>query len=75
MRADPVPEGARLDVRAERAMMCADANGSVHADVLEMQRRMSRIVFQEVEVLVRNRLDRGRQRFVAPPKCGGGAMV
>jgi hypothetical protein len=51
MRADPEPEIAAVHVHGERSITLADPNGPVTSDLLELQRRMAWIAFEQCDLL------------------------
>ena len=53
MRPDPPPEHAVINVHAERPIVIADTHRPEATDCLEMERRVTRIRFQTLELLVR----------------------
>lgn len=52
MRADPEPQQAIIDFDRERPVAQADPDAAIAANALKMQGRVSRIAFQQREVLV-----------------------
>ncbi len=57
MRTDPDPKNPFFDFLSECTIVASNANGPVSAGLLQAQTRMSRVQFQEVEVLARESLN------------------
>lgn len=74
MAADPEPVIPVCRGQRDRPMVNADPHRPDFADALEAQGRMSRIMFQQLEILVCQRPDFSRQRMVVLPIAGGCAV-
>ena len=53
MRPDPEPDDTVIGINTQRAIVLIDARAPVAADLLEMQRMMPVILFEELEAPVR----------------------
>jgi hypothetical protein len=65
---DPKPQNAVGHISTKGAVGYADADRYELSDVLEMKRRMRRILFEKFEILLGELLDVVRQRFETCPK-------
>ncbi len=72
--ADPEPQDAVVNFHAQCPVGQPDAGGSEAANLLEVQRRVLRIAFQESEILIGKFLDRLGEDVVAGPKFGRGGV-
>jgi len=75
MRADPAPKNAAVDILAESAIAAAYAHGPVASRLLQVQRRMTRIAFQQLVVLTGETLDFFRKLAEAIPEVGAGEVL
>ena len=74
VRADPEPQEPVRGIHCEGTVVNTDTRRMKAPDALEMQRRMSRVCLQQLELLVRESLGGGRQQIVARPETGRGVM-
>jgi len=74
VRPDPEPQKPIRCIHREGAVVGTDAGGVKPADALEVQGGMPRIRLEELELLVRERPDIGRQGVVTRPEAGRGMM-
>lgn len=72
--ADPEPQDSAFDINAEGAMVKADAARPKPAHALELQRRVTRIIFEKAVLLIRQALDRRSQVPETSPKLRGGEV-
>jgi hypothetical protein len=66
--ANPEPEVALIHLDGQRTMAQTDAHRPVTSDLLELQRRMTRITFQKFIIGIGKLANRRRQRLVGDPE-------
>ena len=72
VRADPDPVDSLFDFRPQGSIMIANADGPKLADALEMQGRMTRVRFEESEILVGQGANFPGQRLIQRPEARRG---
>jgi len=75
VRPNPEPQESARDLHHKCAMVQSDSRGPQLIQFLELQLRMPRVVFEELERLVRRSLNPEWETPVAHPEGRGGAMV
>jgi hypothetical protein len=68
MGPDPKPQDPVGGLDANSAIMDADSGRPIAPDFLEVERRVFRVLFEELEGAVRKLLNRSRQRAVGDPE-------
>src|ERR1019366_2001270 len=74
MIADPEPQDSALDINSEGAIMKPDSARPKPAHALELQRRVTRIIFEKAVLLIRQALDRRSHAPVTGPKLRRGKV-
>ena len=75
MRPDPKPKHAILEINSKCAIVQADAHRAVPTDVLEAERGMTWIDFEELKAFISEGLDVRGKPFVAAPKAWRRVML
>src|SRR2546427_248077 len=65
---DPTPEDSFFELLSKGTVVPANTNGPITTSLLEVQRWMTRVVLQQLEVFSRELLDFGRQRVEECPE-------